>query len=210
MQSNDRDKNSRELPSPDVLRVFLCFDPSSGRFFWRERLPKHFAENGTRGRNSSCAAWNSRYAGRQTMNMACTNGYHFGQVQGVRLLAHRTAWAIHFGNWPASEIDHVDGNRTNNSISNLRQATRSQNNANRLLRPGRRYRGVYPNRNRWTAYIQHSGKTHYLGSFATEIDAARAYDDAARSVHGEFANPNFPDYIAATQDAVAGQLTRET
>jgi len=92
-------------------------------------------------------------------------------------------------------IDHIDRDGLNNLKSNLRIATKSQNNMNRSGRKGTssKYKGVswYTSRKCWRAMIQTEGKNKALGYFESEIDAAKAYDEAARKYHGEFAYQNF-------------------
>ena len=92
-------------------------------------------------------------------------------------------------------IDHRDRDGLNNQRSNLRFATQGQNNVNR--RPRERassYKGVYRRdaRSGWRAQLMIGKRSVHLGSFATEEDAARAYDAAALALWGEFACPNFP------------------
>lgn len=94
-------------------------------------------------------------------------------------------------------IDHADGNGLNNTRSNLRICTTTQNSQNkRKPKNGKSsiYKGVMKNkRNRyrnWTSYITVNKKCIFLGSFLTEIDAANAYDNAARLYFGEFARTN--------------------
>lgn len=92
--------------------------------------------------------------------------------------------------------DHVDGNGLNNTRSNLRHITNQQNAWNEHARRGRsRFKGVSfkgGNRKRpWAAQIRHEGKILLLGCFAEEEEAARAYDEAARILRGEFASGNF-------------------
>lgn len=92
------------------------------------------------------------------------------------------------------DVDHIDGNKLNNQRSNLRPATRTQNNGNCRPRSGcsSRYKGVAWVRNygKWWAYINLNGKRKNLGYFDDEMDAARAYNAAAIQVFGEFARPN--------------------
>jgi hypothetical protein len=93
--------------------------------------------------------------------------------------------------------DHIDGNGLNNQRSNLRPATAGQNNANKRKRLSAtsRYLGVCwsPNQERWRARIYRDGTNRHLGYFDSEVDAALAYDTAAREMFGEYARPNFPE-----------------
>jgi hypothetical protein len=97
--------------------------------------------------------------------------------------------------WP--RVDHIDGDGLNNQHDNLRLATSQQNRRNSHGRrtASSRFKGVSLYRSgKWQAQIGVSpGVLRYLGQFASEIDAALAYDVAARDLFGEFARLNFPD-----------------
>ena len=93
-------------------------------------------------------------------------------------------------------VDHRDRDGLNNTRENLRFATPAQNCFNRVWskKSSSKYRGVsFKKKDRkWQASITYNGITKYLGSFKIEEDAARAYDNAAKIHHGEFAVLNFP------------------
>ena len=111
------------------------------------------------------------------------------------LYTHRIVWFIHHSELP-DILDHIDGDPSNNRVENLRAATARQNTHNRRSRKNSssKYLGVNWDKqnSKWYAQIRIAGKVKYLGYFTDEIDAALAYDKAAREHFGEFANPNFP------------------
>ena len=97
---------------------------------------------------------------------------------------------------PGMMVDHIDGNSLDNRRRNMRNCTNQQNMQNIRKKPGgaSRFKGVYYDKRRstWYARICHNGKNINLGTFGTEIEAARAYDKAALELFGEFACLNFP------------------
>jgi len=94
-------------------------------------------------------------------------------------------------------VDHVNGNRLDNTRANLRVCTHPENSRNTSKPHGTssRFRGVtyLKDRGKWRAKIQFEGKSVYLGLFTDEVDAARAYDRKAVELFGEFARLNFPE-----------------
>jgi hypothetical protein len=94
-------------------------------------------------------------------------------------------------------LDHIDNDPLNNAWDNLRQASRSQNQANRRSYKGAasQYLGVSKHRGKWAAGITSNYKFKRLGVYENEVDAALAYDRAASEMHGSFANLNFPSNL---------------
>lgn len=107
-----------------------------------------------------------------------------------RYKAHRLVWLWHHGTMPP-EIDHIDGNPSNNRIENLRAVTHAQNmkNSKMPVTNTTGYKGVryHKGNAKWTAQISINNRSKYLGSFESPEDAAEAYRSAAREHYGEFA-----------------------
>ena len=96
---------------------------------------------------------------------------------------------------PGTEVDHINGNPLDNRRENLRLASHRENAANQVkqrVKRSSRYKGVtyYKRDGNWQAKIHKGGVTHHLGYFNDEVDAARAYNTAARGLFGTFAHVN--------------------
>lgn len=122
-----------------------------------------------------------------------SEGYICVKLGGKILRAHRLAYFLHTGEIP-NELDHHDGDKQNNKYSNLRPATRSQNQRNiqRMRNNTSGFKGVCYHRakGKFQASLKASGRKIHLGLFDTAEAAARAYDKAAVAAAGEFAVTN--------------------
>lgn len=149
------------------LKQILHYDPDTGVFTWIQQLGR--AQIG-------CAAGHLRL-----------DGYRHIRIHGRRYLAHRLAWFYICGTWPASDIDHRNGEKDDNRISNLRLATRSENGQNRRQAQSHSksgLRGVSPcNKKRWRAQIKLNGRCRYLGIFPSKESAHHAYLKAKAVLH---------------------------
>lgn len=112
------------------------------------------------------------------------DGYLKGAIFRKLIKAHRAAWAHYHGRWPTQDIDHIDGNKHNNRIENLRDVSRQENMRNVPLTKANKsgVKGVhwYKARNKWVASIMISGKHKHLGYFDLKEDAASARKAAER------------------------------
>lgn len=124
------------------------------------------------------------------------NGYASAAVKDGAKYKHVKMHAVILGVIDGRLPDHADGNGLNNRRSNLRPATSGQNAANRRRqrKSASGFKGVHQTKyGTWAAYAKRDGRMKHIGSFQTAEDAARAYDDAARELHGTFAAVNFPN-----------------
>lgn len=168
--------------SPDLLRELFRYEPETGKLFWLPREPKPGQDR------AKVASWNTKHAGREAFTADCGMGYKQGAVNGKNYRAHRVVWAITFGRWPDAMIDHINGDRADNRISNLREVTAAQNTFNSAVRRHNKLgvKGVKQWGRRFAATIRIAGVIHRLGVFDTPEDAASAYAEASRRLHGEF------------------------
>ncbi len=158
---------SREILALVVER--LSYDPSTGIFRWK-------TNGGSRAR-----------AGEQAGSVN-KDGYRVIRLGKRDFYAHRLAWLTVHGEMPAL-IDHIDAARDNNSITNLRIASKSSNGANRGAQANNTsgFKGVKKRYHRWIAQMHVNGRNKYLGSFSSKEEAAKAYRMAAEQEYGEFA-----------------------
>ena len=114
-------------------------------------------------------------------------GYLRSSVSGKSYSVHRLVFLYHHGYMP-NQVDHIDGNRMNNRIENLREATSSQNNQNRKATSSSGIKGViwHKQSKKWVASICVNRKSIHLGSFLSIEEAALVANKARQSAHGEF------------------------
>jgi hypothetical protein len=163
----------RQLPSKEVLDQVLKYDHETGKMFWRVRPVTMFTQGKTTDRPRSaehaCNQWNSRWAGKLASTLK-PDGYCYVHFNYRTELVHRLAHKIMTGEDPV-EIDHVDGNRSNNKWSNLRDGTRTDNLRNVALKRSNKsgYHGVSfsKRQQKWTAYIT-------IGAFDSKEEAVAA------------------------------------
>lgn len=182
---------NKPLPSPEVLRQLLSYDPETGKLFWKERGPEWFSDGeGRYTADRTARIWNTKYAGKAAIDcIDVSNGYRKGTVLDVKIYAHRAIWALQTGAWPEGDIDHISGDRANNRWVNLRSISRKVNAKNTKRREtntsGMMGVSQYGARGRWRARIMTDGKMTNIGCFDTYEDAceARQAAEAAMGFH---------------------------
>lgn len=148
-----------------------------GNLYWKYR--KEMSNN-----------WNEKYVGKK---LGTNNGtgylkFRFSHnKKSYNILNHTAIFCIVKGKYPELMLDHIDGNRKNNLISNLREANYYKNNLNRgaIQNKSSIHKGVYYNirENKWHTQYRLNYKQYHIGYFKDEIEAAMAYNDAILENH---------------------------
>ena len=164
---------AKPLPPLEELQRLFDYDQETGELRWKIKR--------TGGTNAGDEA-----------GYISNPGYRIISLKGRLCMAHRIAWTIANGTIPLElQVDHINGNKSDNRLVNLRLCNGSENCRNRPA-PNRNksgYKGVYwwKEKAAWRADIKVEGKHHYLGTFDTPELAHMAYCKAAAELHGEFA-----------------------
>lgn len=149
------------------LKELLAYDPATGVFTWR--ISGHGVSVG---KIAGCLA---------------ATGYRRIRIDSRNYQSHRLAWLYMTGDWPAAEIDHINGVRDDNRLTNLREATRKENSQNLGISPKNTsgFPGVHWNKQRrkWQAIIGKNGMRKHLGYFDTPDAAFDGYLAAKSEVH---------------------------
>lgn len=158
---------TKEIGHAELIEI-LKYDPVTGAFVWKSDMRRGLS-------GQSAGTINKRF------------GYLRIEINGKAYAAHRLAWFIHYGEWPDGHVDHINRNKLDNRIDNLRSVTRSENSQN-IVAPRKDsltgIRGVcFRPRQGYVARICVGGKSKYLGSFKTAEDASSAYLEAKRQLH---------------------------
>ena len=150
------------------LREVISYNPETGDMIWR-------IDTGYK-----------RLTGRKVGSVDY-HGYRGTMIDYHKFRVHRLAWLYVYGEWPTTDIDHINGNRDDNRICNLRLATRSQNNINRDRRGinGRLGVSQYGDHGKWRSYITVDGKTLHRGCFEKFEDAVLARESAELEFYPE-------------------------
>jgi hypothetical protein len=166
----------KRLPDIETITSILSLDFKTGVLFWNFRK-----ENGSK----AVKAWNTRYAGRPAGN-AQERGYLSIRINNKSYLAHRIVYLIATGIDPIGfDIDHIDGSTLNNSPSNLRMVSHSENLFNRKgasASSSTGVRNVYQSktRNGFFAHFIKDGEKHWVGSFKDVLSAQLAVNSAVK------------------------------
>lgn len=173
--------SSRNTPlTAEIIREILEYRPLDGVFYWRNEGRAGFNNSAIFHKAGDIAGTKRKVDGRVVI-----------RINGKLYLRYRLAWLWVTGVWPLAEIDHIDGDPTNDRFSNLRDASRTKNQESMRLpqktKESSAFLGVYANKKgrkkRWRSAISVAGKQISLGAFYNEIDAYEAYVHAKRNLH---------------------------
>lgn len=161
---------SGELMNMAKIREKLAYDPETGQFTW-------------------LVSAGSVKAGDEASSTT-TAGYGRVKIEGVYYYLHRLAWAFVHGDFPDSDLDHENLVKSDNRISNLRLATKAENQMNRGVPKNNASgcKGVTWNasRGKWSVRCAANGKRRHLGYFDDVAIATSVYRQHAPSIHGDF------------------------
>lgn len=168
------------------LHKYFHLDADTGDIYHKERSDIDFNTN--RNPIFSARAWNSRWAGKKAGNVNNSTGYVEVKLNSIKLRVHRVVYLMFNGHMDQGLlIDHIDGNRINNTPLNLRVVNQSENSQNQKKSTSRSKLGVLgvsqTSSGKYQARIGLNGKDTYLGSFLTISDAEVAYLEAKKILH---------------------------
>jgi hypothetical protein len=158
---------AKPLPSIERLTELCSYNQKTGIITWKKNERKRRA-GAVVGSKNKC-------------------GYLVCSIDGSLFYVHRIAWALSVGSIDSDlQVDHINGDRSDNRLCNLRACDNAQNNWNKLGKP---YKGASLDKRdgRWSASITVRGRSVSLGRFSTQELAHMAYCKAAAELHGEFA-----------------------
>lgn len=161
-----------DVPCANILRDFFSYNPETGILTWRKSTSKSKAVGSI--------------AGRPQKPLGYVQVGFLGRVYQ----AHRLIWVMYYNEDPPRYIDHINMNKSDNRIENLRAATNAENMQNSKARRSNKtgFKGVFliKTSGRYMANICANKKQIYLGTFSTAEEAHAAYCFAAERLHGQF------------------------
>ena len=161
----------------EYIRENIRYELSTGKLFWIKKRNQ-----------SECGNYHE--------------GYRRVQINKINFASHRIAWFLHYGSWPEKQLDHINGDKADNRINNLREVTNRENAINRVAHregdklPGTRklFNGTY------AANVFFKIRQYHLGVFKTEIEAHKAYVAAVKEIENNTFVPKYKPRIKKTQE----------
>ncbi len=163
---------SREELTQDLVRTLFSYDQGTGDLVWK-------------------APRSNRIKPGMPVKNVDSKGYFRVTIGCSQYRVHRVIWLYVHGTFPSGLIDHINRDRTDNRLCNLRHCTDFQNVGNRALHRNNKtgFKGVFVSKpGKFTAQIMHNRKARHIGYFKTPEEAHAAYMEEARKIFGEFAS----------------------
>ncbi len=178
-----RNSNKPKLSPPqEELLALFRYEPETGKLFWRQRAEESFASSW------AFKVWNKRYSDKEAFTCINADGYREGRLFDSLHRAHRIIWKMHNGDFDY-DVDHINGNRLDNRLENLRSVTRADNLRNTAKRSDNLsgVTGVKKRKKGWQAFIA----KQTIGTFANFEDAiaARKAAEAKFGFHPNHGRP---------------------
>lgn len=172
----------RTHKTPKELEKMLKYDPETGKLVWANRSWNDFTCI-PQERKRVASRWNKNRAGKEA-GIINARGYRVVCIEGRTYQAHRIAIALTTGAWPDGQVDHINHNKADNSLQNLRVVSPQINSQNRPL-PSTNSSGAigvhfHVRRKKWCARIWANGRRIHLGGFDSKEDAIAARESASR------------------------------
>ena len=166
---------SQRKPIPENVGEFHSLDPETGRLTRKKSSPRGVGK-----------------AGEYSDTAIHKSGYRDARIPGDPYLyrAHRVVWFLHYGEQPPKYIDHINGDRSDNRIENLRKSCHHTNlaNAKRSVRNTSGVKGVQRQGNKWIGAVGFKGERYYVGPFIEIAEAETAVRHLREQLHGDFTN----------------------
>lgn len=170
-----------QLPDIQILRSLLSYNHETGQLVWLSKAAKNTVIGAIAGKPQK------------------PHGYVQIGINKKIYYAHRLAWKLYYGTEPKGVIDHINGNRTDNRIANLRDVSNCENvtNSHKNKRNTTGYKGVCYNKKlkKYQANICKNYVQHHLGLFDTPEEAHAAYCEASQRLHGPFGSTSYSSGI---------------
>jgi len=168
MDNRQQEEQQQQLCYQEMLHRLLDYDPDTGIFMWKQK----------------------RKGIKTGIPLGCDNGFGYLRitVTGKSEYAHRLAWIYSYGYWPTETIDHINGNKSDNRIANLRMATYAENSQNKRTAQSNNKSNIlgvswHKKANKWQVHICTDRIRKYLGLFDDKYEAEQTYINAKRSMH---------------------------
>lgn len=157
----------RQTLTAELLRELVDYDPATGLFVWKQKRRGQVVPGSIAGHIDK-------------------DGYRIFMLAGVSYRAHRVAWFWCHGTFPKQELDHINGNKDDNRVANLREANKSENQQNLAcarVTNGTGLLGAHKSHTMFEARIKLNGITRRLGRFKTPEEAHLEYLRVKQNIH---------------------------